>query len=165
MFWQYYCVQQVFQIFSQLLENDPSKKLLPRSVRNKDNEETFKTEINLQKIRFEKYREQFPKIDAIMITKFTTKYSNDICDTLLSQWESDCKREKDKSKAHFERKKDWYLNNATTGFRNKYRDESNLEEKGKHGKFTTKFSNNGEYERRNRSTGVERHLYMRGETV
>ena len=150
MFWQYYCVQQVFQIFSQLLENDPSKKLLPRSVRNKDNEEKFKTEINLQKIRLEKYRKQFPQIDAIMITKFTAKYSNDICDTLLSQWESDCKREKDKSKAIFERKKDWYLNNATTGFCNKYRDESNLEEKGKHGKFTTKFSNNGEYERRNR---------------
>ena len=32
----------------------------------------------------------------------------------------------------------------------KNRDESNPEEKGKHGKFTTKISNNGEHERRNR---------------
>ena len=92
------------------------RNFLPRSIRNEDAEETeirqtlaiekFKTEINLQKIRLEKYRERFSKIDAIMITKFTTKYSNDICGTLLNQWESDCKREEDKSKALFERKKD-----------------------------------------------------------
>ena len=42
-FWQYYRAQQVFQIFTQLLENDPQKmprKFLPRSVRNEDVEET-----------------------------------------------------------------------------------------------------------------------------
>lgn len=32
----------------------------------------------------------------------------------------------------FERKKDWYLNNATTKFRNKDRDKSNPEQKEKH---------------------------------
>ena len=67
------------------------------------------------------------KVDAVMITKFTTKYSNGIYDTLLNQWESDCKWE--------------YLNNATTKLHSKDRDESNTEEKGKHGKFTTKFLN------------------------
>ena len=54
-----------------------------------------------------------------MITKYTTRYSNDICDTLSNQWESDRKRETDKSKVLFERKKAWYINNATTEFRNK----------------------------------------------
>ena len=39
-----------------------------------------------------------------MNTKFTKKYSNDICDMRLNQWESDCKREEDKSKAIFERR-------------------------------------------------------------
>ena len=104
-FWQYYRVQHVFQIFSQLLENEPPKmprSFLPRLIRNEDAEETeipqalaiekFKIEINLQKIRLEIYRERFSKIDAIMITKFTTKYSNGICDRLLKQWENDCKR-------------------------------------------------------------------------
>ena len=107
-------------------------------------------QVNLQTIRLEKYRELFSKVDAVMIAKLTTKYSNDICDTLMNQWESDCKREKDKSKAIFERKKGWYQNNATTEFRNKDRDESNPEEKGKHGKFITKFPNNGELARGNR---------------
>ena len=62
--WQYYRAQQIFQIFSQLLENEPPKtpqKFLPRSIRNEGAEETeicqalaiekFKTEINLQNIR------------------------------------------------------------------------------------------------------------------
>ena len=85
-----------------------------------------------------------------MITKFTTKYSSDICDTLLNQWESDCKSGEDKSTAISERKKDSYLNNATTEFRKKDRDESNPEEKGKHGKYT-KFPNNDENDRRNKN--------------
>ena len=85
----------------------------------------------LQNIRLEKYRERYLKNDAIMITKFTTKYSNDICGTVLNQWESDCEREEDKSRAIFERNRNWYLNNATMEFRNKDRDESNPEEKGK----------------------------------
>ena len=79
-----------------------SRRFLSRSIRNEDAEETeirqalamekFKTEINLQKIRLQKYKERFSKIDAIMITKFTTTYSNNICDTLLNQWKSDCKK-------------------------------------------------------------------------
>ena len=57
------------------MENDPpkmSRKFLLKSIRNEDAEETvirqalavekFKTEINLQKIRLEKYRERFSKI-------------------------------------------------------------------------------------------------------
>ena len=82
------------------------------------------------------------KIDAIMVTRFTTKYSKNICE----------KREEDKSKAVFERKKNWYLNNAK---HSKDRDESHPEERGKHGKFTTKFPNNGKHDRKNRSRSKE----------
>ena len=41
-----------------------------------------------------------------MITKFTTKYGNNICDTFMNQWASVCKREEDKSNVIFERKKE-----------------------------------------------------------
>ena len=104
-FCQYYRELQVFKIFSQLLENDPPKmprKFLPRLIRNQDTEHTescqalaiekFKRETNLQKIRLERYRERFSKIDAILITKFTTKYSSNICDTLFNDGETDCKK-------------------------------------------------------------------------
>ena len=50
-----------------------------------------------------------------------------------------------------ERKKDCYLNNATAEFRSKDRDESNPEEKGKHGEIITKFPNTGDDAKRNRS--------------
>ena len=116
-FWQYYRVQQVFQIFTQLLENEPPKmpcQALSRLIITEDTEETkihqalaikkIKTEISLPKIRLEKYRKRFSKIDAIMITKFTTKYGNNICDTFMNQWASVCKREEDKSNVIFERK-------------------------------------------------------------
>lgn len=116
-------------------------KFSSKSIRNKDAEvtvirlaspiEKFKTEISLQNIRLEKYRGQFSKIVTIMIKKFTTNYSNDICDTSLNQWGSDCKREEGKSKAVFKRKKDSYLNNDTTKFHNKDRDETNPEKKRK----------------------------------
>ena len=70
------------------------RKFFSKSIRNKDAEvtvirlaspiEKFKTEISLQNIRLEKYRGQFSKIVTIMIKKFTTNYSNDICDTSLN---------------------------------------------------------------------------------
>ena len=117
------------------------RKFSSKSIRNKDAEvtvirlalpiEKFKTEISLQNIRLEKYRGQFSKIVTITIKKFTTNYSNNICDTSLNHWESDCKREEDKSKAVFKRKKDSHLNNATTKFHNKDRDETNPEKKRK----------------------------------
>ena len=90
-----------------------------------------------------------------MITKFTTKYGNNICDTFMNQWASVCKREEDKSIVIFERKKerkkDCYLNNATAEFCSKDRDESNPEEKGKHGEIITKFPDTDDDARRNRN--------------
>lgn len=43
---------------------------------------------------------------------------------MVQKQKSDCKRKEDKSKALFERKTDWYLNNATTEFQNKDTDET-----------------------------------------
>ena len=50
-----------------------------------------------------------------------------------------------------ERKKDCYLNNATAEFCSKDRDESNPEEKGKHGEIITKFPDTDDDARRNRN--------------
>lgn len=41
-----------------------------------------------------KYREQFSKIYAIMMTKFTTKYSSGICGTVLNDGKVTAKRER-----------------------------------------------------------------------
>ena len=87
-----------------------------------------------------------------MIPKCTAKYSKDICDTLLNLWESGSRKEEDKWKEMFERKKDWYLNNATTKFRNKDRDKSNPEQKEKHWKTTIRSPNSGKHEKRIRNT-------------
>ena len=53
-----------------------------------------------------------------MITYFTANYENDICDNLIELWERDCKKEEEKSIKIFHGKEEWYLNNASSGFRN-----------------------------------------------
>ena len=53
-----------------------------------------------------------------MITYFTANYENDICDNLIELWERDCKKEEEKSIKIFHDKEEWYLNNASSGFRN-----------------------------------------------
>ena len=53
-----------------------------------------------------------------MITYFTANYENPICDKLIELWERDCKKEEEKLMKIFHGKKEWYLNNAYSGFRN-----------------------------------------------
>ena len=53
-----------------------------------------------------------------MITYFTANYENDICGSLIELWERDCKNEEEKLIKIFHGKEDWYLNNASSGFRN-----------------------------------------------
>ena len=65
------------------------RKFLPKVIPNENKEETtirqqlslekFKAEINLQKIRSQKYLERFQTLDAHMIAHFTMNYDNDIC--------------------------------------------------------------------------------------
>ena len=53
-----------------------------------------------------------------MIAYFTPNYENDICDKLIESWGRDCKKEEEKSIKIFYGKEEWYLNNASSGFRN-----------------------------------------------
>ena len=53
-----------------------------------------------------------------MITYFTGNYENDICDNLIELWEKDYEKEEEKLIKIFHGKEEWYLNNASSGFRN-----------------------------------------------
>ena len=53
-----------------------------------------------------------------MITYFTANYKNNICDNLIELLERDCKKEEEKSIKIFHGKEEWYLNKASSGFRN-----------------------------------------------
>ena len=104
------------------------RKFLPRMIENETKEETeirtllsvekFKSEIHLQDLRSEKYEVRLNNVDANMITYFTANHENDICDNLIELWERDCKKEEEKSINIFHGKEEWYLNNASSGFRN-----------------------------------------------
>ena len=45
-------------------------------------------------------------------------YDNGIGNSLTELWENDCLKEQQKSVNIFVKKRDWYLNNTTTKFRN-----------------------------------------------
>ena len=62
--------------------------------------------------------ERFQTFDAHMIAHFTMNYDNNIGNSLTELWENDCLKEQQKSVNIFDRKRDWYLNNTTTEFRN-----------------------------------------------
>ena len=53
-----------------------------------------------------------------MMTYFTTNYQNGICDNLIQLWEKACKKKEEKSIKIIHRKRKWYLNNSSSGFRN-----------------------------------------------
>ena len=72
------------------------RKFLPRCIKNENEEELeirrqlatekFKSEINLQKKRCEKYQQRFMKIDAEMITYLTGHFeNNEVCDVLIKE--------------------------------------------------------------------------------
>ena len=118
-------------IYKKLLEKNPPqmpRKFLPRMIKNEIKEEPeirtllsvekLKSKIHLQDLRSEKYEIRLNNVDANMITYFTTKHENDICDKLIELWETDCKKEEKKSIKIFHGKEEWYLNNASSGFRN-----------------------------------------------
>ena len=87
------------------------------AIRQQLSLEKFKTEINLQNIHSQKNLERFQTLDAHMIALFTMNYNSDICNSLTELWENDCLKEQ-KSVDTFGTKRDWYLNNTTTEFRN-----------------------------------------------
>ena len=104
------------------------RKFLPKIIPKENKEETairqqlslekFKAEISLQKIHSRKYLERFQTLDAHMIAHFTRNYDNGIGSSLTELWENDCLKEQQKSVNIFDRKRDCYLNNTITEFRN-----------------------------------------------
>ena len=62
----------------------------------------------------------FQTLGANMITHFTMDYNYDICNSLTELRENDCQTEQQKSANIFSTKKNWYLNNTRTEFRNKF---------------------------------------------
>ena len=57
-------------------------------------------------------------IDAKIITYFTANDENNICGNLIELWERDCKKAEERSIKIFHGKEEWYLKNASSGFRN-----------------------------------------------
>ena len=117
--------------YKKLLKKNPPqmrRKFLPRIIENEAKEEIeigtllsvekIKSEIHLQDLRSEKYKIRLNNIDANMIIYFTINCENDICDNLIELWERDCNIKKEKSIKIFHGKEEWYLNNASSGFRN-----------------------------------------------
>ena len=130
-FFQYYKDKNFAEIYTELLKKNPpemARKFLPKVIPNENKDETairqhlslekLKAEINLQKICSQKYLERFQTLDAHRITHFTINYDNDICNSLTELWEIDCLKEQQKSVDIFDMKREWYLNNTTTEFRN-----------------------------------------------
>ena len=98
-----------------MIENETKKEM---EIRTLLSVEKLKSEIHLQDLRSEKYEMRLNNIDAKMITYFTANDENDICDNLIELWERDCKKAEGRSIKIFHGKEEWYLKNASSGFRN-----------------------------------------------
>ena len=98
-----------------MIENERKEET---EIRTLLSAEKFKSERHLQDLRPEKYEILVNNIDEKMITYFTANYDNDICGNLIELWERDSQKEEEKSIKVFHGKKEWYLNNASSGFRN-----------------------------------------------
>ena len=98
-----------------MIENETKEETELRTLLSK---EKFKLEIHLQDLRSEKYEIRLNNTDANMITYLRANYENDICDNLIELWERDCKKKEEKSIKIFYGKEEWYLKNASSGFRN-----------------------------------------------
>ena len=122
----------------------PNENKEERALRPQLSLEKFKAEISLQKLRSQKHMERFQNLDAIMTAHFTMNYENDICNPLIELWETGYQKEEQKSYEVFNTKRDWYLNNTTTEFRNETAEEKN-------NKSELKQNNNNNQNKKNQS--------------
>ena len=140
---KHYKAKETYETLSNLLVMDPPltpRKFVPRFIKNENEEELeirrqlaiekFKSEINLQKNPSEKYQERFMKIDAEMITYLTGYFeNNEVCDTLIKEWETDCIKEEKISIQIFNKKENFFLNNSSSEYRNKPNRDENANRK------------------------------------
>ena len=116
-----------------MIENETKKEM---EIRTLLSVEKPKSEIHLQDLRSERYEMRLNNIDAKMIKYLTANYENDICDNLIELWKRDCKKAEEKSIKIFHGKEEWYLKNASSGFRNAA--QSLRQEKKSQGSRTSK---------------------------
>ena len=142
-YWNYYRAQQISETFEDLLSQDPPKmprKFLPKIIVNEPVDELeirkllsiqkFKAEINLQRIRAEKYKERYLKIDEDMIGKINATFKEGISEVLKDQWMEECAAQEVISVKIFSDKRDWFLENASSEFRQEQGD-NDYEEKNR----------------------------------
>ena len=71
------------------------------------------------------------KIDAEMITYITSNFSDEVCNALIKEWENDCSKEEEKSVQIFNKKEAFYLDNASSDYRNN-QERNNRTTDGRH---------------------------------
>ena len=111
-----------------MIVNEPEDEL---EIRKHLSIEKFKAEINLQRIRAEKYKERYLKIDEDMIGKINATFKEGISEVLKDQWMEECAAQEDISAKISSDKREWFLENASSEFRQE-QDDNNYEEKNRH---------------------------------
>ena len=129
-FWSHHRSKRTYETFQNLLAMDPPRlprKFLPKFIENEDPDETFlrqqmakkkfETEIELLKLRSQKYEEKFLKIDLEMKSHFTNEYEIEIANKLIKEWLDECKKEEERSIKIFNESENFFLNTTTSDFR------------------------------------------------
>ena len=80
----------------------------------------FKSEIALLKSRANRYEKRFLQLDTEMLTYLTQNYDEKISTLLTEEWSNDCKTQEKLSVEIYNKKENWFLNNA---FENNHHDQ------------------------------------------
>ena len=136
-YWQYYRAQKTSEVFEDLLQQDPPKmqrKFLPKQIENEPDEELemrrqlsiekFRAEINLLKVRAEKYEEKLKKIDENRASKIESTFKEETAMSLTHLWTQECQQQEDISATVFTAKKNWFLENTSSEYRSDVRNRN-----------------------------------------
>ena len=70
------------------------------------------------------------KIDAEMIMYLMRHFkSNEVCNALIKEWETDCTKEEKTAIQIFNKKEDYFVNNSSSEYRNKLNRDENANRK------------------------------------
>ena len=136
LFFDYYRTKRTSETYESLLETSPPRmprKFLPKMIENEDPEETtirrnlsiekFKSEIALLRLRSRRYEAKYSEQDTEMIKHLTQSFEEEVSNALIEEWASDCKEQEEISCEIFNKKENWFLNNAFENFRNEQIEE------------------------------------------
>ena len=135
-YWDHHRAKRTSDAYENLLASEPTKmprKFLPKCIENEDPEETeirkrlsiekFKAEIALLKSRSNRYEKKFLQQDTDMVAYITSTFEENISNILIEEWTKECATEEENSIKIFNRKENWFLNNAFENFRSDKPDE------------------------------------------